>query len=65
MFDKSWGILGKPPKSVIYGTNKNIKLFKSYQAEAAKIQKIASAKVRAVKTAELRAKFLRDFPLEE
>lgn len=64
MYDKAWGILGKPPASVLNGTSDKMDLFKKYQAEAAKTQKLANAKQRAVKLAELRAKFQRDFPPE-
>lgn len=64
MYDKSWGYLGKPPASVLNGTNPKMDLFRQYQTEAAKAQKMANSKARTVKLAELKAKFTRDFPPE-
>lgn len=64
MYDKAWGPLGKPPKSVLDGTNPKMAMFKGYQQDVAKIMKMANGKARAVKLAEVRAKFLRDFPPE-
>jgi len=64
MYDKSWGFLGKPPASVMNGTNPKMELFRQYQAEANKAQKIINSRLRAVRLAEVKAKFMRDFPPE-
>lgn len=65
MYDKSWGFLGKPPASVLNGTSTKMDLFRQYQQEAAKANKMANARAKTIKLAEIRAKFLRDFPPEE
>lgn len=64
-YDKSWGHLGKPPKSVLDGTSTKMALFKFHQAECMKASKLANPKQRAIKLAEIKAKYTRDFPPEE
>ncbi len=63
-YDKSWGLLGKPPASVLNGTHENMALFKKYKEEASRIQRMANGKAKTVAAAELRAKFNRGFPPE-
>lgn len=58
----SWGPLGTPPQEILDGTSNKMKLFKFYHDEMAKALKIASSKKRAVRVAEIKAQYNRDFP---
>ena len=61
----SWGYLGKPPKAVLEGTHPDMALFRRYHDDLEKAKKTVNQKQRSIKMAEIRAKYLRDFPPEE
>ena len=65
MSEKAWGFLGKPPKSVMDGSTDKMQLFRSYQSDVAKAQKLKNKRARAVTLASIKAKYQRDFPPEE
>lgn len=64
-YSKSWGHLGKPPKSVLDGSSPKMEQYKRYQQEVAEAAKLTNSKNRASKIALIRARYLRDFPPEE
>lgn len=61
-YDPAWGHLGKPPKAVRNGTHPNMEGYRDYQKKIAGALKLSSARNRAIKIAEIRAQYLRDFP---
>ncbi len=61
MSKDSWGTLGKPPAWVLEGNPSLIARYKKYLAEEKAILKLTS-KSKAVKLAELRVRFQREFP---
>ncbi len=62
---KSWGPLGRPPESVMNGTNKKMDLYKYYVEQMSKAAATRSPKARALKMAEIRALYNRDFPPDD
>jgi len=67
VYDKSWGYLGKPPQEIMDGSapKERQALYKRYVSEVQRIQKMANSKRRAVELASIKAKYNRDFALEE
>lgn len=63
---KAWGHLGRPPRDIMDGSasKERTEVFHDHQARLAAALKIVNARARAAKIAEVRAQYLRDFPVE-
>lgn len=66
-FSPSWGHLGRPPRDIMNGTATAARqeLYFDYQKKLATAVATVNQRTRAVKIADVRAKYLRDFPQEE
>lgn len=60
----SWGHLGRPPQWVLEGPKHVVDQYKKFVDEEQKIMRMPP-KLRTVKLAELRVRFLRAFPAEK
>lgn len=63
---KAWGHLGRPPRDIMDGSasRDRMEIFYDHQERLAEALKITNPRTRAAKIAEVRAKYLRDFPSE-
>ena len=66
-YDSAWGHLGRPPRDIMDGSASPSRhdRFNQHQKNLAQALTIVNSKKRMAKVAEVRAQYLRDFPLEE
>lgn len=67
IFNPAWGHLGRPPRDIMDGSASQDRqdLYFSHQKKLAAALATVNQRARAIKVAEVRAKYLRDFPSEE
>ena len=65
-YNPSWGHLGRPPRDIMDGsaTPARQELYFDYQKKLATAVATVNQRTRAVKIAEVRAQYLREFPQE-